>query len=42
VSVERTAHAAVELAQVVERVRLNHQRNAMKRYDAALENLYRP
>lgn len=30
VSVDRTAYAAIDLAQVVERVRLKEQRNAMK------------
>jgi hypothetical protein len=40
VSVERTAHAAVELAQAVERVRLTQQRNARRRYHAASDKLY--
>jgi hypothetical protein len=35
-SVERTARAAIELAEVIERVRAKGQENAMKRHNAAL------
>jgi hypothetical protein len=41
-SVDRTAHAAVELAEVVERVRDRCQRLAMERWGAALNELTTP
>ena len=38
-SVERTAHAAIQLAEAVERVRAKHQKLAMKRWKLALNEL---
>ena len=38
-SVERAAHAAIQLAEAVERVRAKHQELAMKRWKVALDDV---